>query len=126
MVLSNVKTLKNRKVFHVLLYSFLCSFCELKKPITLQRFRITQDLSCAMRCQKRFKIWDFLQGQSYRHHSNPCLSNKGGNNEQKLQNYRLTGTYQFLFYQPLSCVSSGFGGSIGTISPWESKLAMFQ
>ena len=31
MVLSNVKTLKNRKVFHVLLYSFLCSFCELKK-----------------------------------------------------------------------------------------------
>ena len=24
------------------------------------------------------------------------------------------------------CISSGFGSSIGTISPWESKLAMFQ
>ena len=43
-VLSNVKTLKNRKVFHVLLNAFLCCFCELKKTITLQRFRITHHL----------------------------------------------------------------------------------
>ena len=37
----------------------------------------------------------------------------------------LAGTYRFVFTLPFS-VSSGFGSSLRTISPWECRLAKFQ
>ena len=58
--------------------------------------------------------------------SNRCLSNKAGKNEQKFQNKMLAGAERTdSFSRSCICVSSGFGSSIRTILPWESKFAMF-
>ena len=56
-VLSNVKTLKNRKVFHVLLYSFLCSFCELKKTNNVIAVSDNTRPACVVKNVSRFGIF---------------------------------------------------------------------
>ena len=78
---------------------------------------------------KTFQDFGFLfdVNQTVTIASNPSLSKKSGNHEQKLQKYMWVGTERTNSFSPSHiCVSPGFGSSIRTISPWEFKLAMFR